>query len=396
MKDNKQKHLALVWIAAVFLIAVNLGVWLAAGHGAIAPIANPVLWTAFAVLNVVSLVWVISLLGLHPLIVTLSYVTGGFLAFKGVEGISGINIAEITTAGATYGAFGAIVVGNLTTKVRLAFFSKRQVPLLFIIVVLLVLDAVLSSEITNAEGSILLNAMVFPFVLAGVTVGLVWSLFNRYGISSKVSLTHGAAAVAHPEVENEESEEPSEPAELNTLKIEIPDHVEEEEDVDAVAAAIEEVEIPEIAEPPVEEPIKPIVAEEEKEEDFFPLEIDRGDDDHLVREEIYSAEAAADADLPEEDPFSVGEFDVNLYASIIDEIDPAEAVMIEEPAVSLITDLKETAAAEPPVQPPVQPPVAEKKPPEAVPEEQTEPGPGRGKRSDDWLSGHLDLLNKLK
>jgi hypothetical protein len=391
MKGNKQKHLGMIFAAAAILVAVNLGVWLAAEHGAIAPIGNPGLWTAFAVLNVVSLVWAAGLLGLHPLVVALSYVAGGFLAFKGVEGINGINIAEITTAGSTYGAFGAIAVGNLTTKVRLPFFSKRQVPFIFIITALLVFDAILSSEITRADRSVVLNALVFPFVLAGVIIGLVWSVLNRYGIGDRVNPRHAKVAVEHPGAVKEEPEESRKPEESTTLRIAIPDHV-EEEDVDA-DAAIEEVDLPEVSDPPAEETVKPIIAQEETDEDFFPLEIDRGDDDDFTREELYGhVETAADADHPEEDRFSVGEFDVNLYASIIDEIDPAEAVMIEDPVVSQITDLKETAAAEPPVQLPV----AEEKPPEGVPQEQAEPGPSRGKTSDDWLSGHLDLLNKLK
>ncbi|HSR87778.1 MAG TPA: hypothetical protein VLL07_02395, partial [Pontiella sp.] len=179
----------------------------------------------------------------------------------------------------------------------------------------------------------------------------------------------------------------------NTLKIEIPAHVEEEEDVDAVAAAIEEVDFPDISEPPVEETVKPIAAQEENEEDFFPLEIDRGDEDHLARDETYAAvETADDTDSLDEDPFSLSGFDVNLYASIIDEMDHGEAVMIEEPAVSLAMDLNEPPVAEQPLQPPV----AEEKQPEPAPPNQAGSGQRKSKTSDDWLSSHLDLLNKLK
>ena len=88
----------------------------------------------------------------------------------------------------------------------------------------------------------------------------------------------------------------------------------------------------------------------------------------------------------------MGEFDVNLYASILDEMDheDEETVMVEEPAVSLATDLKEAVAAAEQALP------AEKKQAEAAPEDQAGSGQGESKTSTDWLSSHMDLLNKLK
>jgi hypothetical protein len=388
MKNDKQKHLTMIVVAAAILVAVNAGVWLAAKHGVIAPIGNLLLWTAFVVLNVVSLVWAISLLGLHPLVVAVSYVAGGFLAFKGVEGMSGINIAEITTAGATYGAFGALAVGNSTAKVRLAFFNKGQVPFIFIIAALLVFDAVLNSEISSADKGVILNAVVFPFVLAGVIIGLVWSVLNRYGIGYKVDLAHGAIAAAHPDA----VEELEELEELNTLQIQIPAHI-EQEDLDEVAAVMEDVELPEVTEAPIEETVKPIVAQEEKEEEFFPLEIDKDDDFILSMEESFADTVmVADPESLDEDPFSMGGFDVNLYASGVDEAGHGGGVMIEEPVVSLALDLDETAAAKQPAKAPV----AKEAQPEPAPQAQAEPGQKKSAKSDDWLTGHLDLLNKLK
>ena len=184
---NKQKNMIMSVAAAAVLVAVNVGVFMAAGKGAIAPINNMLLWGAFVALNIASILWAVGMLGLHPLVVSISYVAGGFLAFQGVRGMSGVSVAEVTTAGATYGAFGALAIGNATTKVRLAFFDKAQVPFIFIIVGLLVIDAVLNSQITNAGGSVMLNAVVFPFVLAGVIVGLLWSVLNRYGVGKKPS-----------------------------------------------------------------------------------------------------------------------------------------------------------------------------------------------------------------
>ena len=147
---NKQKNMIMSAAAAVVLVAVNVGVFMAAGKGAIAPINNMLMWGAFVALNIASILWAVGMLGLHPLVVSISYVAGGFLAFQGVRGMSGVSVAEVTTAGATYGAFGALAIGNATTKVRLAFFDKAQVPFIFIIVGLLVIDAVLNSQITNA------------------------------------------------------------------------------------------------------------------------------------------------------------------------------------------------------------------------------------------------------
>jgi hypothetical protein len=381
MKHRKQKNLTMIVLSAAILIAANLGVWLAAQHGVIAPIGNHLLWTAFVVLNVVSLVWAISLLGLQPLVVAISYVAGGFLAFKGVEGMSGINVAEITTAGATYGAFGALAVGNSTAKVRLAFFNKGQVPFIFIIVALLVFDAVLNSEISSADGSVILNAVVFPFVLAGVIIGLVWSVLNRYGIGQRDDLAHSAVAAEHPDAveEVEESEE------SNTLKIQMPAHIEEEEDVDAVAAAMEDVELPGEIETPVEESVKPMVAKEEQDEEFFPLEIDKDNDFVLPEEEIYDTdEMVAELDGLGEDAYSLTAFDTSLYASGVDE-DGHGGVMVEEPLVSVSLDIEEQEAV---AEQPEKAPVAEV--------QQPEPEPEKSAKSEDWLSGHLDLLNKLK
>ena len=388
MKKKQQKSLMMLVAAAAILAVVNLGVWLAARHGAIAPISNQVLWTTFAVLNVLSLVWAISLLGLQPLVVAISYMAGGFLAFKGVQGISGLNVAEITTAGATYGAFGALAVGNCTTKVRLAFFNKRQVPFIFTIAALLVFDAVLNSGISSADGSVILNAVVFPFVLAGVIIGLVWSVLTRYGIGHKTDLVLSTITAEAPHAE----EEVEEMEESNTLQIQIPIDAEEEDAADAVAAVLEDVELLEKIETPVEKSVKPIVAKEEKEEEFFPLEIDKHNDFVLPEEDMAGAvEPAAELDGLEEDLRSLATFDANLYASGADE-DGSGSILVEELINALSLDLDETEDALPELAPVVQ----AKQEPEPKPIAQVEPAQKKSATSNDWLSGHLDLLNKLK
>jgi pyruvate/2-oxoglutarate dehydrogenase complex dihydrolipoamide acyltransferase (E2) component len=186
MENNTQKNIIFLVLAGVVLTLVNGGVFVAAGKGQLAPIDNLALWGAFAVLNICSLLWAISLLGLQPLVVAFSYVAGGALAFMGVRMIPDVNVAEITTAGATYAAFGALAVGNATTRVRFAFFNKAQVPFIFIILVLLLLDGLLNSQVSKAGMNVILNALVFPFVFSGAVVGLVWSLLVRSGIGKNM------------------------------------------------------------------------------------------------------------------------------------------------------------------------------------------------------------------
>ena len=170
MKNTAQSNLIMLIIAALVLIGVNVGAWGMAEAGSI---ENVPLWGAFVVLNVISVVWAISLLGLHPLGVALSYVAGAAIAFFGTRGTEGISVTEVMTAGATYGAFGALAVGNVSTKVRLVFFQKKQVPFIFILIALLVLDAVLNSQISRAGGRVLIVAVVVPFVGAGVVLAFL-------------------------------------------------------------------------------------------------------------------------------------------------------------------------------------------------------------------------------
>ncbi|MEA2068641.1 MAG: hypothetical protein U9P12_05520 [Verrucomicrobiota bacterium] len=371
MNANKQKNLVMTAVAAAVIVAVNVGVWLAASKGAIAPIDNVVLWAGFVALNVVSILWAISLLGLQPLVVSLSYAVGGFLAFKGVRGMEGINVAEVATAGATYGAFGALAIGNSTAKVRLAFFNKGQVPFISIIVGLLVIDAMLNSGISNAGGSVLLNAVVFPFVLAGIVIGLIWSVLNRFGIGRKPNEVIAEAEVAAMEAEGNVVDAVA----TEKLVIQMPEHAAVAEEAEP-AIATEEIKTPDPIEVPVAEPLvaesaQP-VTEKKPDENFFPLEIDKDDeyDIPVADTGLMNAVAMMDDAGDEGESFSVPSFDASLYAS--GSLDGG--VMVEEPPVSVALDLDvETDVKPEPVQ--------------EVKQEQ---------KNDDWLGGHLDLLNKLK
>jgi len=186
MENNTHKNIMFLVVAGVVLALLNGGILMAAGNGQLAPIDNLALWGAFVVLNICSLLWAVSLLGLQPMVVAVSYVAGGALAFMGVRMLPDINVAEVTTAGATYGAFGALAVGNATTRVRLAFFNKAQVPFIFVILALLLLDGLLNSQVSKAGFGVILNALVFPFIFSGAVVGLVWMLLVRSGIGKNM------------------------------------------------------------------------------------------------------------------------------------------------------------------------------------------------------------------
>lgn len=88
-------------------------------------------------------------------------------------------MAEITTAGATYGAFGALAIGHVFTKLRPSFYNRKQVPFVFIIMALLVLDGLLSSRVLHAGWDVILNALVLPLVVAGGVGGLAGRTLSR-------------------------------------------------------------------------------------------------------------------------------------------------------------------------------------------------------------------------
>lgn len=370
---NKQTNLIMIAATAVILVAVNLGVWIAANKGAIVAIDNMLLWSAFVALNVVSILWAVSLLGLQPLVVAISYVAGGFLAFMGVKGMGGISVAEVTTAGATYGAFGALAIGNATTKVRLAFFNKGQVPFIFIIVGLLVIDALLNSGISSAGGSVLLNAVLLPFIIAGVIVGLIWTALNRFVIGQ-----HGEEVET---VADESAESKGAEAVSDKLVIQMPEHAAMAEEAEPEVAAVEPKEaaianLDAVAEAPAETvnvAESASVEEPKVEENFIPLEIDKDDDFVLPKDESSLVELAARVDEPAAEEYGMSSFDESLYESGAS-AETADAVAVKE----------SEAAPEP-----VQNNVASE--PQSVPEAQEEKGDNL-----DWLNGHMDLLNKLK
>ena len=187
MEKEIQKNRIFLGLAGVVLVLLNGVIFVAAHRGSLAPINNMVLWGAFSVLNIGSLLWAVQLLGIQPLVVAVAYVAGGMLAFMGVRMVPDLNVAEITTAGATYGALGALAVGYANTRVRLAFLNKVQIPFIFVIIALLLLDGLLNSQISKAGIGVLLKTLVIPFLFSGAVVGVVWMLLVRAGVGRNMS-----------------------------------------------------------------------------------------------------------------------------------------------------------------------------------------------------------------
>jgi len=231
MDLDRRKNLTLVLVAAVCVGALNLLVWMVAREGVIPPISNVVLWLAFAVLSVAVIPWAISQLGLQPLVISLSYVAGGFVAFRGLEGSTGIHLAEVTTAGAAYGAFGAAAIGNATHRIRMAFFDRRQTALMFIIFCLLFVMALLNSEIIGAVNSSgYLKAIILPFTVSGMAVSLVWALCIRMEAVRSSRRVQQSARLRKP-LEEQASAENGEPINDGVM-FEMPVESDEDEETD--------------------------------------------------------------------------------------------------------------------------------------------------------------------
>jgi hypothetical protein len=407
-KGAKKDSLLLVTAGAAF-IAANLVVYMGVRSGQIAPVDNTMLWGAFSVLSICSLLWAVSMLGLQPIVVAVSYAAGGFMAYQGVRLTPEVNVAEIATAGATFGAFGALVVGNATAKVRLAFFAKRQVPFVAIILVLLLVDGVLNSRVSNAGWHVIANAVVLPFLFCGVIVGLVWRLISKRGPARKKNVKISESL--------EEAEKPAPVAMENENAVELKFSV--PEGAGAAVIAENEASIPDIdleaapapamaaavSPPPKEGPDRDQVLSDS----FFPLDIDEGEDQRIeenpelmgLAERVaksapepivaatpepteYSAPEPIGETAPEPTDYSVPE------PALESAIEPVAYNPPEPPAEDIVFPTPESSAA-----------TEETTPEDSVgletPATGEEPVSEEGKSgSEDWLDSHLDLLNKLK
>lgn len=379
MEKSAEKNVLFLVFAGAVLILANMVIVMGVRNGQISPVDNLTLWGAFAVLNICSLLWAVSLLGLQPMVVAVSYVAGGLLAFYGVRMTPGVNVAEIATAGATYSAFGALLVGNATTRVRLAFFAKRQIPFVFIILSLLVMDGFLNSRISKSDWHIITTAVIYPFLFSGVVVGLVWMLISRVRAEKPASRTAKASSDELTAVAAEDSED----EESAHLMFSVPDSAVEEEQ-----EALEEVAV--IPEPVTAKPADVILPgtlavemEAKEEEDqtfdtFFPLEIDTSDEEVTLEENPELLDVAAMvADHVSDEPAAT--LSAEPLDADPDVNDPIDSHLMETNDVSAMPVEEETPLPEPA---------------EQAAETDLEEGNKAG--AGDWLDGHMDLLNKLK
>ena len=396
MGNDAKENILFLAITGLVLVMVNVALLMGIRSGQIAPVDNMALWGAFAVLNVLSLLWAVSLLGLQPMVIAAAYAVGGFLAFRGVRLVPDVNVAEIATAGATYGAFGALVVGNATTKVRLAFFTKRQVPFVFMIVALLLVDGLLNSRVSNAGWNVIANALVLPFALSGVVIGLVWMVLIRIRAGqtlAKKTTETDELEMAEPIADTAGGDE-----ETSRLMFSVPEGAEVTESMEAVTLASDskavEDDVPEAAVVETELREMDTVEDDSASDDFFPLEIDK--DEETIPQKDDSSLMDVAAMVAESAPELV------VAAAPVAESTPKLAVE----AVPPVEEIDLVVKREPP--PPATPPHGEdiitlsKESPisDSDPKpvgKSDKPVSEEGKAdSSDWLSGHMDLLNKLK
>jgi hypothetical protein len=389
MQRDKQKNMVMLAIAALILVATNMGVWLATKDGVITPVGNELLWGAFVVLNMASILWAAVLLGVQPVVVSLAYLAGGFLAFRGVQGMSGVSVAEVASAGAIYGAFGALAIGNATAKVRLAFYDKKQIPFIFVIVGLLIMDTALNSGVSNAGGGVIVRAVVLPFVLAGGVVGLIWAGVCRFGAQKPSRLANAHAAeqataeaekVAEAKKSKKIQKHAGSPVKAKPAVAEKKVAVEQERKKAPERVVAREAQPATKAQKHVEPVAHPVSAETRmaSAKSVSQKEIAAITSREIEKEEAVVVARKTYAEPEKASPFTVPGFDTSRYASRSDHAGSG-GVMVEEPITSVSLDSDETVAA------------VSKAPASTA----KKPDPENA-ASEDWLNGHLDLLNKLK
>jgi hypothetical protein len=388
METDVNKNLFSLVVASFALVAINVLVWVGVQNGQLAPFDSTRLWGVFVVLDIISLLWAFSLLGLQPMVLAFSYTAGGYLAYQGVQGVEGVGIAEATTAGATYGAAGAMVVGNITTKVRLTFFRKEQIPFVFIFTALLMVDGFMNSRISGAGHHAVLSTLVYPFAVAGVLVGLVWMLLVRMEGMPKRAPKKSIVETEIHEEGNQQIKDKPEASDASQLMIQVPDEAAIAEELETAAALLEISEsepMHESREDTSESSVllKDTAPVDKPEEDqFFPLEIDKDDEfmelpepssglvdlAALVADESVTPELViANYPIPEPPPSFVESEPVITSRSEFESFPEVKPVSVE---------LENKVTAEKLAKPSVSKSVKETS-------------------SNDWLSGHLDLLSKI-
>lgn len=383
MKEHHKNNLALIGVAGGILLMTNLGIWMASQEGMISPAMDLTIWCGFAALNVASILWAVTLLGQQPMMVSLAYLAGGGIAFMGVNNMGGVSMADVAAAGASCGAFGALTIGNLTHKGRMSIFNRRQLPFIFCVMVLILINAALLCVFSGAGGRVLLGTAVYPFVVAGSLVTLLWAVGHRCRIA-RVQLTKpireeaatsaGAADTeAVPEVHAGEA----------AMLFQVPEQSETDydtalstDDDESSEEDLTRVEIAAVAADPTSE------EDSLTDTEFYPLEIDNEEESESTSE--HAALAAMLADL------SVGNEEYEnpvLLESVTDQSSVEYSTLLDDTPGTDPLDDATVLEQEGPELNKEQPPVVTSE----ISTESTDK-----KKSGDWLSDHLNLLNQLK
>lgn len=382
MKEH-HNNLVLIGVAGGILLMTNLGIWMASQNGMISPALDMTIWCSFAALNVASILWAVTLLGQQPMMVSMAYLAGGGIAFMGVNNMGGVSMADVATAGASCGAFGALTIGNLTHKGRMSIFNRRQLPFIFCIMVLIFINAALLCTFSGAGGRVLLGTAVYPFVVAGSLVTVLWAVVHRCRIA-RVQLKQPIREEAATSAGAADTEAVSEvQAGEAAMLFQVPEQSETDYDT---ALPTDDDEAGE--EEPTRVEIAAVAADPTLEEDsltdteFYPLEIDNEEESEATSEHAALAAMLADLSVGNEEYENHG-----LLESVTDQSSVESSTLLDEtPGTYPLDDatVSEQEGSELNME---QPPLVTSE----ISAESTEK-----KESEDWLSDHLNLLNQLK
>ena len=277
---TKNENIIAIAVAAISLLTTNLLIEQASLAGKIAPVSNYPLWYGFVAFNIISIVWVTALLGISPLTVSISYVSGGLLVGWGIA------MADSISVGTSCAALGAILAGSVATRQRTTFYVKRQQPFLMIALLLLIINTTLYGRLWTLELNVLLFSVVWPLLLTGVAVGLLCALLHFFWLTYKERSSDriSPSMPIPPSAPPPEKISVPEPQKMNAPETEPMD-----DDLDDDLEADRNHSVPLLKLSDLQNISNANTAEELEDEDedeeelgtFFPLEIDLDDDGKL-------------------------------------------------------------------------------------------------------------------
>jgi hypothetical protein len=347
MTDKKNN--ALVFVAPLLVLIVNLLMFGLAGTGILPAITNTSAWTFSAICSV-ALVCVCSAVLSVPF-TALSYVLGSALVYFACGKLDAVLLIESMPVGGMYALLGAALVLRGTASVSFRFLDKIKVMLIVPIALVIVIDILVSVAWLGASAALLGLGMVTPLAL-GCVVGAILKVVGpakrSVEISAPVETKPAEKAVVKPAV--------SKPA-------------------PAAKSTVKPVAKPVVT--PVPES-KPVVV---KESDLKPVAVEKSKISEPVAVEAAKVKsAAAESSIKKVVP--VKEEALVTEAKPVSKPTPVVAKAVElksEPVVAEKPQAAEAVAVEKPKAEAVKPVVA-----------------GGISAGRDILSEHLDLMRKLK